>query len=185
MLAFSIQRQPMPLLDRFRTRPGWQHKDAEVRATSVRELPADQQDLLAELARTDDDPRVRRAAVKRLTDPATLAQCVQADPDEGVRNEAMELLLGMAVNGQEGGSALAALEALKESRHLVAAAREARLAEVRQAAMGRLTDSRSLASLARKSEHPAVRLQALGAIDDAAVLLDLAMKSEHKDVALA
>ena len=175
----------MPLLDRFRTRPGWQHKDAEVRATAARELPADQQDLLAELARTDDDPRVRRAAVKRLTDAATLAQCVQADPDEGVRNEAMELLLGMAVNGQEGASALAALEALKESRHLVAAAREARLAEVRQAAMGRLTDARSLASLARKSEHPAVRLQALGSIDDASVLLDLAMKSEHKDVALA
>jgi uncharacterized pyridoxal phosphate-containing UPF0001 family protein len=175
----------MPLLDRFRTRPGWQHKDAEVRATAVRELPPDQQDLLAEIARTDDDPRVRRAAVKRLADPATLAQCVQADPDEGVRNEAMELLLGMAVNGQEGASALAALEALKESRHLVAAAREARLAEVRLAAMGRLTDARSLASLARKSEHPAVRLQALGSIDDAAVLLDLAMKSEHKDVALA
>ena len=175
----------MPLLDRFRTRPGWQHKDADVRATAVREIPADQQDTLAEIARTDDDPRVRRAAVKRLTDAATLAQCVQADPDEGVRNEAMELLLGMAVNGQEGASALAALEALKESRHLVAAAREARLAEVRQAAMGRLTDSRSLASLARKSEHPAVRLQALQAIEDKGVLLDLALKSEHKDVALA
>lgn len=175
----------MPLLDRFRTRPGWQHKDADVRAAAVRELPEGQQELLAEIARTDDDPRVRRAAVKRLNDAATLAQCVQADPDEGVRNEAMELLLGMAVNGQEGASALAALEALKESRHLVAAAREARLAEVRQAAMGRLTDARSLASLARKSEHPAVRLQALQSIEDPAVLLDLALKSEHKDVALA
>ena len=175
----------MPLLDRFRTRPGWQHKDAEVRANAVRELPSDQQELLAEIARTDDDPRVRRAAVKRLGDAATLAQCVQADPDEGVRNEAMELLLGMAVNGQEGASALAALEALKESRHLVAAAREARLAEVRQAAMGRLTDARSLASLARKSEHPAVRLQALQSIEDTTVLLDLALKSEHRDVALA
>jgi hypothetical protein len=175
----------MPLLDRFRTRPGWQHKDADVRVTAVREIPSDQQDVLAEIARTDDDPRVRRAAVKRLSDAALLAQCVQADPDEGVRNEAMELLLGMAVNGQEGASALAALEALKESRHLVAAAREARLAEVRQAAMGRLTDARSLASLARKSEHPAVRLQALQSIDDKGVLLDLALKSDHKDVALA
>jgi hypothetical protein len=175
----------MPLLDRFRTRPGWQHKDAEVRATAVREISSEQQDLLGEIARTDDDPRVRRAAVKRLTDAAALAQCVQADPDEGVRGEAMELLLGMAVNGQEGASALAALEALKESRHLVAAAREARLAEVRQAAMGRLTDARSLASLARKSEHPAVRLQALSSIEDPAVLLELALKSEHRDVALA
>ena len=185
MLRLSKPKGPMPLLDRFRTRPGWQHKDADVRATAVREIPSDQQDLLAEIARTDDDPRVRRAAVKRLADASQLAQCVQADPDESVRNEAMELLLGMAVNGQEGASALAALEALKESRHLVAAAREARLAEVRQAAMVRLTDARSLASLARKSEHPAVRLQALQSIEDKAVLLDLALKSDHKDVALA
>src|SRR5262245_61520760 len=82
--------EPMPLLDRCHTRPVWHHKDADVRATAVREIPTDQQDTLAEIARTDDDPRVRRAAVKRLTDAATLAQCVQADPDEGVRNEAME-----------------------------------------------------------------------------------------------
>jgi uncharacterized pyridoxal phosphate-containing UPF0001 family protein len=175
----------MPLLDRFRARPAWQSKDAETRAGAVRELPADQQDVLGEIARTDEDARVRRAAVKRLTDPAALAQCVQGDGDEGVRGEAMELLLGMAVNGQEGARALQALEGLKESKHLVAAAREARLADVRLAALGRLTDARSLASLARKSEHPSVRLQALGAIDDQAVLLDLALKSEHKDVAVA
>lgn len=175
----------MPLLDRFRARPAWQSRDAETRVAAVRELPADQQDLLGEIARTDEDARVRRAAVKRLSDPAALAQCVQGDGDEGVRAEAMELLLGMAVNGQEGARALQALEGLKESKHLVAAAREARLADVRLAALGRLSDARSLASLARKSEHPSVRLQALAAIDDSAVLLDLAMKSEHKDVAVA
>lgn len=175
----------MPLLDRFRARPAWQSRDAETRAAAVRELPADQQDVLGEIARTDEDPRVRRAAVKRLVDPAALAQCVQGDGDEGVRAEAMELLLGMAVNGQEGARALQALEGLKESKHLVAAAREARLADVRLAALGRLSDARSLASLARKSEHPSVRLQALAAIDDASVLLDLALKSEHKDVAVA
>jgi uncharacterized pyridoxal phosphate-containing UPF0001 family protein len=175
----------MPLLDRFRARPAWQSRDAETRAAAVRELSPDQQDVLGEIARTDEDARVRRAAVKRLTDPAALAQCVQGDGDEGVRNEAMELLLGMAVNGQEGASALQALEGLKESKHLVAAAREARLADVRLAALGRLSDARSLASLARKSEHPSVRLQALAGIEDPAVLLDLAMKSEHKDVAVA
>jgi Domain of Unknown Function (DUF349) len=175
----------MPLLDRFRARPAWQSRDAETRAAAVRELPADQQEVLGEIARTDEDARVRRAAVKRLTDPAALAQCVQGDGDEGVRADAMELLLGMAVNGQEGVQALQALEGLKESKHLVAAAREARLADVRLAALGRLSDARSLASLARKSEHPSVRLQALAAIDDAAVLLDLALKSEHKDVAVA
>lgn len=175
----------MPLLDRFRARPAWQSRDAETRAAAVRELSADQQDVLGEIARTDEDARVRRAAVKRLTDPAALAQCVQGDGDEGVRAEAMELLLGMAVNGQEGARALAALEGLKESKHLVAAAREARLADVRLAALGRLSDARSLASLARKSEHPSVRMQALGAIDDPSVLLDLALKGEHKDVAVA
>lgn len=175
----------MPLLDRFRARPAWQSRDAETRAAAVRELPADQQDVLGEIARTDEDARVRRAAVKRLSDPAALAQCVQGDGDEGVRAEAMELLLGMAVNGQEGARALQALEGLKESKHLVAAAREARLADVRLAALGRLSDARSLASLARKSEHPSVRLQALAAIEDPSVLLDLALKSEHKDVAVA
>lgn len=175
----------MPLLDRFRARPAWQSRDVETRLAAVRELSADQQDVLGEIARTDEDARVRRAAVKRLTDPSALAQCVQGDGDEGVRGEAMELLLGMAVNGEEGARALQALEGLKESKHLVAAAREARLADVRLAALGRLSDARSLASLARKSEHPSVRLQALAAIEDQAVLLDLALKGEHKDVAVA
>src|SRR5688572_7328353 len=78
----------MPLLDRFRSRPAWQSKDPEIRASAVRQLGAEQQELLAGIAREDADPRVRRLAVRKIHDAATLAAIAREDADTGVRGEA-------------------------------------------------------------------------------------------------
>ena len=43
----------MALLDRLL--PAWRHSDPEVRATAVRELETDAQDVLASVAQRDDD----------------------------------------------------------------------------------------------------------------------------------
>ena len=58
----------MPLLDRFRAQPRQKHPDPAVRLAFVQEIPIDERDLLAEIARDDADARVRRAAVAKLMD---------------------------------------------------------------------------------------------------------------------
>ena len=56
----------MTLLDRFRARPPWQSPDPQVRAVAVRQLGADQAEVVATIARDDEDPPLsapgRRAA---------------------------------------------------------------------------------------------------------------------------
>ena len=63
----------MTLLDRFRAQPPQKHSDPVVRLAYVQEIPIDERNLLAEIAREDVDPRVRRAAVAKLMDPSALA----------------------------------------------------------------------------------------------------------------
>ena len=63
----------MTLLDRFRAQPPQKHADPVVRLAYVQEIPIDERDLLAEIARDDPDARVRRAAVAKLMDPSALA----------------------------------------------------------------------------------------------------------------
>jgi hypothetical protein len=46
----------MTLLDRFRTQPPQKHADPVVRLAYVQEIPIDERDLLAEIAREDPDP---------------------------------------------------------------------------------------------------------------------------------
>jgi hypothetical protein len=174
----------MPLLDRFRSRPAWQNKDAEARLVAVRQLGPDQREVLVSVAREDEDARVRRAAVRRLDDLSVLAEVSAADADETVRQEALEALLGVALSSEESPAAEAALASLKEARHLVQVARGARLLGVRRAALGRLQDPRSLAAVARTAEDSATRQRALEAIHDPAVLAELAQKCELKDVAV-
>src|SRR5437899_1687853 len=98
----------MALLDRFRARPAWQSPDPQVRAAAVRQLGADQSDLLASIARDDADPRVRRTAVQRLEDPTALAERARSDGDESVRQEATDRLLHLAEAAEDPATAEAA-----------------------------------------------------------------------------
>ena len=63
----------MTLLDRFRAQSDDKHSDPNVRLAFVEELPLSEKEAIAAAAREDDDPRVRKAAVAKLMDPATLA----------------------------------------------------------------------------------------------------------------
>jgi hypothetical protein len=71
----------MTLLDRFRTQARDTHADPAVRLAFVQELPIDQRETLAAFARDDPDPRVRRAAVAKLMDPAPLSAIARTDGD--------------------------------------------------------------------------------------------------------
>jgi hypothetical protein len=175
----------MTLLDRFRARPAWQSPDPQARVTAVRQLGPDQSDLLVSMARDDADPRVRRAAVQRLTDPAALAERARGDEDESVRQEAAGRLQHIAEAADDAATAEAAMAGLVDARHLTALARGARLPSIRVAAVARLEDPRALAAVAKAAPDPATRQAALDAIHDPAALAEVALKSEHKDVAVA
>ena len=78
----------MTLLDRFRTQTRHKHPDPAVRLAYVAEIPLDDRDLIAVIAREDEDPRVRRAAVGKLMDASALgsvardaATATDAEPD--------------------------------------------------------------------------------------------------------
>ncbi|HSB62233.1 MAG TPA: DUF349 domain-containing protein, partial [Vicinamibacteria bacterium] len=173
------------LIDRFRTRPEWQHPDPAVRAEAVLRLPASERETLLALVHDDPDARVRRAAVKKLSEVGLLAERAREDADEGVREEAGSRLAGIAAHSHDPGAGAAAVAALREARHLAAVAKAASLVSVRQAAVERLSDPRLLAAVVRECDDGATRLSALARIEDPALLLSFALKSDQRAVALA
>jgi hypothetical protein len=173
------------LIERFRSKPEWQNTDPAVRADAVLRLPSSEREILLALAREDADPRVRRAAVKKLPDAAVLAEIAASDADAGVRDEAESRLAHIAVHEHDEAAARAALGGLREARHLSAVAKSAPLAATREAAVRAIADPKFLAAVVRESEDTHTRLLALGRIEDPATLLALALKVEQKAVAVA
>jgi hypothetical protein len=174
----------MALLDRFRSKPAWQHPDPAARAEAVRHLGPADHDAIVGVLRGDPDPGVRRAALRRVSEVALVAEAARTDADAGVREEAAAALVRLAEQ-EQAEAAEAALGALDEGRALAGLARSARLPAVRLRALARVSDPHALASLAKAAEDPAVRLGALERVADAAALADIALKTEHKDAGLA
>ncbi|PYS96331.1 MAG: hypothetical protein DMF50_05000 [Acidobacteria bacterium] len=146
----------MGLLERIRPQPGW--KDA--------------------------DPKVRRQAVRTLSEAALLAEVTRTDPDAEVRDEATEGLLRLA-EGEDEMAGLEALAALPDPKQLLQVARAAAREAVSRAALARLADPKALGSVARHGRHGAIRLEALRRLGDPDEVAAVAQRSPHDDAALA
>ena len=179
----------MALLDRFRTQPRQKHPDAAVRLAFVQEIPIDERELLAEIAREDGDARVRRAAVAKLMDAAALAVVAKDDVDEHVRAQAVSMLRDLATESFEGTgeaeslAAVEALEGLSDAKTLAAVAKSAPRELTALRALGRVSDGHTLGSVARHAQHEAVRRAAFDALQDPHEILAVALNSEFKDPA--
>ena len=66
------------LIDRLINKPEWQHPDPAVRAEAVLRLPSAEREVILGIAREDAEPRVRRAAAKKLSDVETLRRLFEA-----------------------------------------------------------------------------------------------------------
>jgi Domain of Unknown Function (DUF349) len=180
----------MALLDRFRTQPRQKHPDAAVRLAFVQEVPIDERELLAEIARDDTDARVRRAAVAKLMDAAALAGVAKDDADEHVRGQAVTMLRDLAIEAFEGIgeaeslAAVEALETLSDSKMLTAVAKAAPHELTALRALARVSDSHALGSIARHAQHEAVRRAAFDALRDPHEILAVALNSDFKDPAV-
>jgi hypothetical protein len=178
----------MALLDRFRAQSGHKNPDAAARMAFVQELPLDERELLAEVAREDADPRVRRVAVAKLMDPPTLAAVARDDADENVRAQANAMLRDIALEAFEGlgeAESLAAVDALTDVKTLVVVAKSAPREAAAERALGRVTDGHTLGSIARHAEHESVRHAAFETLRDHVEILSVALNSEFKDPTLA
>ena len=178
----------MALLDRFRTQSRHKNPDPAVRLAFVQEIPLEERELLTEIAREDTDPRVRRAAVSKLMDPATLAGVARDDADEHVRTQANDMLRDIALEAFEGvgeAESGAAVDALADMKTLVGIAKNASRESVAMRALARVSDQHVLGSIARHAEHETVRLAAYERLQDQGEILSLALNSEFRDPTVA
>src|SRR5204863_1634422 len=96
--------------------------DPAVRLAYVAEVPLEDRETIAAIAREDDDPRVRRAAVAKLMDAAALGSIARGDADEVVRAAAQAMLRDLALEAFEGtaeSDSLDAVDAIGDARILV------------------------------------------------------------------
>jgi Domain of Unknown Function (DUF349) len=181
----------MTLLDRFRTQTRHKHPDPAVRLAFVAELPLDDRETIAAIAREDEDPRVRRAAVAKLMEPAALGAVARDDADESVRGAALEMLRDLALEAFEGtaeADSLDAVDAIADARMLAQVAKTAGREIVALRALSRASDTHTLGSIARHAASEAVRRAAFERLRERAEhaeILAVAMNSEFKDTGLA
>jgi hypothetical protein len=177
----------MSLLDRLR--PKWQSADAEVRAQAVRELPKEEVDLLAAVARQDPDPRVRRIALKRIDSPRTLLSIAETDGDESLRSfarkRARQLLVHIACDERDIEESKRALALLSDASDRVVVAERARFPDLRTLAFATLTDEDALFEFVRKSKDPEVRVRALANIVSPQALKKVVVDEASGDLALS
>jgi hypothetical protein len=152
----------MTLLDRFRTQTRYKHPDLAVRLAFVAEIPLDDRETIAAIAREDEDPRVRRAAVAKLMDAGALGSIARGDVDDGVRSAAHDMLRDLALEAFEGtaeSDSLDAVDAIGDARILAQVAKTAGREIVALRALSRTNESHSLGSIAR---HAAPRVERSG-----------------------
>ena len=181
----------MALLDRFRAQPRQKHVDPAVRLGFVQEIPLEERELLAEIAREDPDTRVRRAAVAKLMDPIALGAVAKGDADEAVREQATGMLRDIALEGFEGVGetesllAVEMLGGLHDVKTLAVVAKTAPREATAARALTRVTDAHVLGAIARHSEHESVRRSAFDTLRDSSEILSVAINSEFKDPTLS
>ena len=152
----------MALLDRFRTQSRHKHPDPAVRLAFVQEIPLDERELLAEIAREDAD-RARAPRGGREADGSGGARrrWRTTTPTSRCARRRSAMLRDIALEAFEGvgeAESLAAVDALEPTRRRSSAiAKNASRESTAQRALARVTDVHALGSIARHAEHESVR----------------------------
>lgn len=181
----------MTLLDRFRAQARDKHSDPAVRLAFVDELPLGDRTTIAAVAREDEDPRVRRAAVAKLMEPGILATIASDDRDDQVRAQAVAMLRDIALEAfEETGEAesLEAVDKMVDPRGLAQIAKGATRESVALRALASVQDAHVLGSVARHAVVDSVRRKALDRLVSGAErdeLVSVAMHGDFNDTAVA
>jgi hypothetical protein len=173
----------MAIGDLFRAKH--KHSNPEVRAEAVRQLGAEDRELLVEIARTESDPEIRRLAIERIEDTELLIELAGAG-DRAAGDRVGELLVRAAVAGEpvETDALLDRLAASGGDRKLSEVALRAEAATVRRGALRRIREPKIVAEVARHSRDEVVMRKALARIEDPELIASIAMTAD-KNVGLA
>jgi Domain of Unknown Function (DUF349) len=177
----------MSFLDRFKPQPKYRNPDPTIRLAGLAELPDDAEHwgVIAELAASDEDVRVRRAAIARVAVVGYLARLARTERDEGLRRELADRLVAIAnAPADTDGDAAQALDGLADQKSFAAIAKASPHDTVRTAALARVHDVKMLASVARHATDPQIALEAVGRVTDAAELASVALKTDHKEAGI-
>jgi hypothetical protein len=178
----------MSFLDRFKPQPKWKHADPAVRAAAVPDIADDDEHrpVLEELAASDEDVRVRRAAAERLSDVEALVRLAGGEADADLQRDLTERLVELACAPATNDAVAArALEGVRDEKPCAAIAKASPHDTVRTAALARVHDVRLLGSVARSATDAQTALEAVHRLADPAELLSVALKTEHKDAGVA
>jgi hypothetical protein len=171
----------------FRSKPEWQHPDGARRAAAV--ASGNASELLVEIqsiARSDADPRVRLAAVRRLGDAALLHALLAGEREAAVREAIDERLIDLARLSSDppDDPARAWLCALPVPTRM-RLAREAVATGWRRAALGGIDRPAFLIERCLGDPDPALRIELVDRIDDPDALERIAQKARREDKRLA
>jgi hypothetical protein len=178
----------MSFLDRFKPQPKWKHTDPAVRAAAIPDIPDDEEHraLLEELAATDDDVRVRRAAASRVMDVDALARLAHAEADAGLQRDLSERLVALACEpAPDDAVAARALGGVRDEKQCATIAKASPHDTVRTAALARVHDVKLLGSVGRNAADGQTALEAVHRLADPGELLNIALKTEHKDAGVS
>ena len=161
------------------TKPGWQHRNPEVRQAAIDEV--EDQAILVELVLTDTDAGVRAHALSRITDPAELDKLADALPQklpkelqQQARKQRLQQLLPDA--GQ--------LQSISDDAVLIRIAGLTDDPEVIAASIGRISDSKVRMDVAASHPVAKARLCAAQGISDTGSLKELMLRARHSDKAV-
>lgn len=181
----------MALRNLFR-KPLWQHRDPARRAEAVSRMndPA-LKAALPEIARSDTDTQVRKAAIERLDDFYLDMRLAYEDNDPAIVKLCMaryrDTLLASnpdAAGRLESEERLKLLRRLEDRQLLDQVRRHASGADIRQAALETLAEPRFDADTAANDPDSRLRLLASQRIDDETALRELAKRVKRSDKAL-
>ena len=159
-----------------------------MRAAAIRDMGEGEGDHLATLAETDPEPRVRRAAMKKIGDAVLLDRLAETDADPALRafagERAREVRVAVALSDGPLPQCESALGILRDEPDLVAVTSSAAHPAVREAALARLVSDRGLRDVVRGAADMAIRRAALARIQDPAVLRAIAVADGSPDLAV-
>ncbi len=168
-------------------KPAWEHKDAARRAAAV--AGGEHPDLIArlpDLARTDPDPAVRLAAVRRIDDLSLLGDRSRNDDAATVREAARQRYIQRLLDARVPEPERERVLAVEEDGEILATlAQQAPEATLRRLALERVQRPGLLAERCVTDPDPALRRWLLDRIEDIPTLERIAERARKSDKLLS
>jgi exonuclease SbcC len=165
-------------------KPKWRHKDPVKRCKAVAELAPDDHVLLS-LARSDESPAVRAAAISKISDIAFIHQILEQEQHSTVLEKAnsrlRELLCGKAESTPPLHTRLLYIEKAHNKMLIKYIALHGTEIELRQQAVAILTDLGLLFEIALNDRAPEIRISAVERIDDVETLERIVKEAKKGD----